>query len=221
MSPVELIAKKRDNGELSEQEIRRFIHGFHLGKIPDYQMSSMLMATYIRGMTAVETAHLTRAITDSGETLDLSHIGTTVDKHSTGGVGDKVSLALAPLVASLGLVVPMMSGRGLGHTGGTLDKLESVPGLRTNLTTDEFKHQLLQTGVAITGPTDTVAPVDRRIYALRDASATTSSLALIVSSIMSKKLAEGASALLLDVKTGSGAFRDSPPPSVLCSVPNL
>ena len=275
------------------------------GRVPDYQMSAMLMAIYIRGMTEAETSYLTKAIFESGEMLDLSSLGLTVDKHSTvvhaipcdrlqqwwqslltfqggndcrlhsacdmfcvephqidvtiapaqGGVGDKVSIALAPLVASLGIVVPMMSGRGLGHTGGTLDKLESVPGLRTDLTTEEFIQQLSEIGVAITGPTDTVAPVDRcpffqtirvvrppnigckkrqscsfqngviwakghdgelhsvrrSLYALRDVTGTTSSLPLIVSSIMSKKLAEGAAALLLDCKTGSGAFCIAPP----------
>ena len=206
-SMVELIEKKRDGGELTAEEIWAVVSGFHNGEVPDYQMSAMLMAMYIRGMTAQETTDMTISFMKTGEIADLSSLGaTSVDKHSTGGVGDKVSLALAPLVASFGVIVPMMSGRGLGHTGGTLDKLESLPGVSTALTSAQFMQQLRDIGVAISGPTETIAPVDRALYALRDATGTAPSLPLIVSSIMSKKLAEGPDCLLLDVKTGDGAF---------------
>ena len=206
-SMVELIEKKRDGGELTAEEIWAVVSGFHNGVVPDYQMSAMLMAMYIRGMTAQETTDMTVSFMKTGEIADLSSLGaTSVDKHSTGGVGDKVSLALAPLVASFGVIVPMMSGRGLGHTGGTLDKLESLPGVSTALTSAQFMQQLRDIGVAISGPTETIAPVDRALYALRDATGTAPSLPLIVSSIMSKKLAEGPDCLLLDVKTGDGAF---------------
>lgn len=206
-SMVELIQKKRDGGELSAREMWAVVSGFHNGAIPDYQMAAMLMAMYIRGMTDRETTDMTLSFMRTGEIADLSSLGkTSIDKHSTGGVGDKVSLALAPLVASFGLVVPMMSGRGLGHTGGTLDKLESLPGVGTALTSADFLQQLRQVGVAICGPTESIAPVDKAMYALRDVTGTAASLPLIVASIMSKKLAEGPDALLLDVKTGDGAF---------------
>lgn len=208
-SPVELIAKKRDGGVLSREEIDEFFLGFHEGRIADYQMSAMLMAIYLKGMTNQETADLTLAFVKSGRSLDadLAKIpGPKVDKHSTGGVGDKVSLVLAPLCASLGIVVPMMSGRGLGHTGGTLDKLEAMPGFSSSISSDDFLAQLRDVGVAVIGPTEDVAPVDKKVYALRDTTATTESLPLLVSSIMSKKIAEGPEAMVLDVKTGRGAF---------------
>ncbi|KAJ1488194.1 pyrimidine-nucleoside phosphorylase [Baffinella frigidus] len=207
LSAVELIEKKRDGHALSRDEIRAFVQGFDGGRIPDYQASAWLMAVYIRGMTEAETGHLRQAITESGATFDCSfQTRPVVDKHSTGGVGDKVSLALAPLAASLGLCVPMMSGRGLGHTGGTLDKLESIPGFRTELSMEEIRKQLSEIGVVIISPIPAICPVDKKLYALRDVTATTSSLPLIVASIMSKKIAEGTDALLLDVKTGNGAF---------------
>ncbi len=203
----EIIAKKRDGQALSGQEIAFFVRGVTDGSLPDYQIAALLMAIYLRGMSDQETVALTREMMHSGLVLDLSEIpGPKVDKHSTGGVGDKISLPLAPLVASLGVVVPMISGRALGHTGGTLDKLESIPGFRTNLSVEEFKEALRTVGVAIIGQTDELAPADRRLYALRDATATVSSIPLITSSILCKKLAEGIDGLVLDVKTGSGAF---------------
>ncbi len=207
MNARHLIAGKRDGRSLTDAEIRGFIAAFVAEEVADYQMSAFLMAVYLRGMTGEETAALTRAMVDSGVRLDLSGIpGTKVDKHSTGGVGDKVSIPLAPLVAAAGVPVPMVSGRGLGHTGGTLDKLESIPGFRTRLDTEEFVRVLSDAGYVMGGQTRDVAPADRRMYALRDVTATVESIPLIVSSILSKKVAEGAEGLVMDVKCGRGAF---------------
>lgn len=207
MRPYEIIMKKRNGQALSPKEIIFFIEGFTKGDIPDYQMAALMMAIFIRGMEAEESAALTKAMLDSGDKIDLSEIkAIKVDKHSTGGVGDKVSLVLAPLVASLGIPVPMMSGRGLGHTGGTLDKLESIPGLRVDLTEKEFIAQVKKIGVAIIGQTQSLAPADKKMYSLRDVTATVDSIALIAGSIMSKKLASGPDAFVFDVKTGRGAF---------------
>jgi pyrimidine-nucleoside phosphorylase len=207
MRTVDLIQRKRDGEELAPEEIEFLVNGYTNGEIPDYQMSAFLMAVFFSGMTDREVSPLTECMLRSGETVDLSSIpGVKVDKHSTGGVGDKTSFIVAPLAAAAGVVVPMMSGRSLGHTGGTLDKLESIPGFRTNLTADEFRAQLAELGLAFIGQTDQLAPADRKLYALRDVTATVESIPLIASSIMSKKLAEGIDALVLDVKVGSGAF---------------
>jgi pyrimidine-nucleoside phosphorylase len=204
---IELITKKRDGHELSAAEIESFTAAYTNGDIPDYQASAWLMAVVLRGMTRAETAALTNAMLHSGEVLDLSEFpAPKVDKHSTGGVGDKTSLVLAPLAAAGGLVVPMISGRGLGHTGGTLDKLESIPGFNVNLSIAEFRRVLNSCGCSMIGQTAEIAPADRKLYALRDVTATVESPYLICASIMSKKLAEGIDALVLDVKTGSGAF---------------
>ncbi|MHB8503058.1 MAG: thymidine phosphorylase [Candidatus Acidiferrales bacterium] len=207
MRAVDLIRKKRDSGEHSREEIDFLISGYTRGEIPDYQMAAWLMATWIRGLHRSEIASLTEAMLLSGEVLNLSRIpGKKVDKHSTGGVGDKTSLILAPIVAAGGLTVPMISGRGLGHTGGTLDKLESIPGFNVNLSLEEFFNVLHECGMGLIGQTAEIAPADKKIYALRDATSTVENIGLICASIMSKKLAEGIDALVLDVKTGSGAF---------------
>ena len=207
MRTVDLIQRKRDGEELAPEEIEFLVEGYTSGDIPDYQMSSFLMAVFFAGMSDREVSRLTECMLRSGDTVDLSAIpGVKVDKHSTGGVGDKTSLIVAPLAAAAGVVVPMMSGRALGHTGGTLDKLESIPGFRTSLTAPEFEKQLAELGLCFIGQTDRLAPADRKLYALRDVTATVESIPLISSSIMSKKLAEGVDALVLDVKVGSGAF---------------
>ncbi|MGB7759333.1 MAG: thymidine phosphorylase [Bryobacteraceae bacterium] len=207
MRTVDLIQRKRDGAELAPEEIEFLVDGYTSGAIPDYQMSAFLMAVFFSGMTDREVSRLTECMLRSGETADLSAIpGIKVDKHSTGGVGDKTSLVVAPLAAAAGVVVPMMSGRALGHTGGTLDKLESIPGFRTDLSSDQFRRQLAELGLCFIGQTDQFAPADRKLYALRDVTGTVESIPLIASSIMSKKLAEGVDALVLDVKVGSGAF---------------
>lgn len=207
MRAVDLIRKKRDGQELSRQEVEFLIRGYGGGEVPDYQVSAFLMAVFFRGMSDDEMVALTESMMRSGDVLNLDEIpGKKVDKHSTGGVGDKTSLIIAPLVAAAGVPVPMISGRGLGHTGGTLDKLESIPGFRVDLSSNEFKSTLKRANVALIGQTAEVAPADKKIYALRDVTSTVESIPLIVASIMSKKLAEGIDALVLDVKTGSGAF---------------
>ncbi len=207
MDVPELIRKKRDGSTLTRQEIFEFIERYTCGEIPDYQCSALLMAIFFRGLNREETADLTEAMMRSGKILDLSEFPQPkVDKHSTGGVGDKTSLVIAPVAAAGGLVVPMISGRGLGHTGGTLDKLESIPGFNTHLSLAEFRRILGAHGMGLIGQTDDLAPADRKLYSLRDVTATVESIPLISASIMSKKLAEGIDGLVLDVKTGSGAF---------------
>lgn len=210
MRMYDIILKKRRGEELTDEEIRFFVDGYTRGEIPDYQASAFCMAVCFRGMSESETFSLTKHMMYSGDTVDLSALTHTVDKHSTGGVGDKTSLIVAPTAASLGLSVAKMSGRGLGHTGGTIDKLESIPGYRTSLTEEEFLNQVKKIGVAVIGQTGNLAPADKKLYALRDVTATVDSLPLIVSSIMSKKLAAGAENIVLDVKYGSGAFMKTP-----------
>jgi pyrimidine-nucleoside phosphorylase len=215
MRAVDLIRKKRDSGEHSREEIDFLISGYTRDEIPDYQMSAWLMAAWIRGLSGAEIASLTEAMLRSGEVISFPELpGKKVDKHSTGGVGDKTSLILAPIVAAGGLNVPMISGRGLGHTGGTLDKLEAIPGFNTALSLQQFRNVLGECGMALIGQTAEIAPADKKIYALRDVTSTVENIGLICASIMSKKMAEGIDALVLDVKTGSGAFMQKEEDSV-------
>jgi pyrimidine-nucleoside phosphorylase len=215
MRAVDLIRKKRDSGEHSREEIDFLISGYTRGEIPDYQMSAWLMAAWLRGLSGAEIASLTEAMLHSGEVISFPELpGKKVDKHSTGGVGDKTSLILAPIVAAGGVNVPMISGRGLGHTGGTLDKLEAIPGFNTALSLAEFRDVLGECGMALIGQTAEIAPADKKIYALRDVTSTVENIGLICASIMSKKMAEGIDALVLDVKTGSGAFMQKEEDSV-------
>lgn len=207
MRAVDIIARKRDGHQLTGEEIRFIIRGYTAGEVAEYQVAALLMAIYLRGMTNEETLALTEAMLHSGQVLDLSDLGRPpVDKHSTGGVGDKTSLVVAPVVAAAGVLVPMISGRALAHSGGTLDKLESIPGFKTNLSLSEFRSTLQKVGAALIGQTAEIAPADKKLYALRDVTATVACRPLIAASIMSKKMAEGARGLVLDVKTGSGAF---------------
>ncbi len=211
MRMYDIIKNKRDNKELTKEEIEFFVKGYTDGSIPDYQASALTMAIFFNDMTEKETATLTLAMAESGDTVDLSLFGDkTVDKHSTGGVGDKTTLIVAPIVASLGCIIAKMSGRGLGHTGGTVDKLESIEGFNTSLTNEEFFKQVKNIGIAVVGQTGNLTPADKKLYALRDVTATVDSIPLIASSIMSKKLAAGSHTIVLDVKCGSGAFMKTP-----------
>lgn len=211
MRMYDIIKNKRDNRELTKEEIKFFVKGYTDGNIPDYQASALTMAIFFNGMTEKETATLTLAMAESGDTVDLSEFeNKTVDKHSTGGVGDKTTLIVAPIVASLGCIIAKMSGRGLGHTGGTVDKLESIDGFNTSLTNEEFFEQVKNTGIAVVGQTGNLTPADKKLYSLRDVTATVDSIPLIASSIMSKKLAAGSHTIVLDVKCGSGAFMKTP-----------
>ena len=211
MRMYDIIKNKRDNKELTNEEIKFFVKGYTDGNIPDYQASALTMAIFFNGMTEKETATLTLAMAESGDTVDLSEFGNkTVDKHSTGGVGDKTTLIVAPIVASLGCIIAKMSGRGLGHTGGTVDKLESIDGFNTSLSNEEFFEQVKNTGIAVVGQTGNLTPADKKLYSLRDVTATVDSIPLIASSIMSKKLAAGSHTIVLDVKCGSGAFMKTP-----------
>ncbi len=211
--PAELIQRKRDGGELSAEDLRELVLGYASGDVPDYQMAAFCMAVMFRGLTSAETLAMTEAFVGSGETIDMAaRLGRrVVDKHSTGGVGDKTSIAVGPIIAACGVPFGKMSGRGLGHTGGTLDKLESIPGFRVELTLDEFVAQVRDTGMAIIGTTPDLVPADKKLYALRDVTATVDSVSLIAASIMSKKIAAGAEAIVLDVKVGDGAFMKSLP----------
>ncbi len=210
MLVTDLIRRKRDGAELQLNEIEFLVNGYTRDEIPDYQMSAWLMAVLLRGMTRAELAALTETMLHSGQVLDFSELpASKADKHSTGGVGDKTSLIIAPIVAAAGLYVPMISGRGLGHTGGTLDKLESIPGFNVNLSVGDFRRVLAECGAGLIGQTAEIAPADKKLYALRDVTGTVESPYLICASIMSKKLAEGIDVLVLDVKTGSGAFMKS------------
>ena len=215
MRVVELIERKRDGGRIRPDEWRKLMSDYAVGQVPDYQVAALAMAVFFRGMDDGETEALTQAMLESGSRLDLAHLKIPrIDKHSTGGVGDKVSIILAPLAAACGIAVPMMSGRGLGHTGGTLDKLESIPGFRTGLTLAEARRQVEQLGCVLIGQTAEIAPADRRFYSLRDATATVEAIPLIAASIMSKKLAEGLTGLVLDVRRGrERSCRDSMTPS--------
>lgn len=206
MNIQEIISKKRDKQELSKEEIEYFVTNYTNGTIPDYQAAALTMAIYINGMNDKETTNLTLAMAHSGEVLDLSEFGTVVDKHSTGGIGDKVTLILVPIIASLGIPVAKMSGRGLGYTGGTIDKLESIPGYQTNISIEKFKANVKNIGISLMGQTLNLAPADKKLYALRDSISATESIPLISSSIMSKKIAAGANKIVLDVTCGSGAF---------------
>lgn len=218
MRMYDIISKKRDGEELTKEEIEFFINGYTDGSIPDYQASAFTMAVCFQGMTDEEMTNLTLAMANSGDTLDLSDIdGVTVDKHSTGGVGDKTTLVVTPIVASLGCKVAKMSGRGLGHTGGTIDKLESIDGFKVELSPAEFKEQVKKVGICVIGQSGNLAPADKKLYALRDVTATVSSIPLIASSIMSKKLAAGSQCIVLDVKTGSGAFMKTVEDSIALS----